>query len=130
MLTFSTYHKKILLFFFYISPLVQFSKFKNFLWVCWFLVKNLSNSIPPAWKLDNPYCHIHDLFRLLLEVYLATFIAIPLDKMYVGNSHCSLQTSSVPGSRLSMYVCSKNILQPPGCPRKVSKGQKLILDIN
>ena len=28
---------------------------------------------------------VHDLFRLLhFEVYLATFIAIPLDEMYVG----------------------------------------------
>ena len=38
-------------------PLVQFSKFKNFLWVCWFLGKNLSNFVPPVWKLYNPYCH-------------------------------------------------------------------------
>jgi hypothetical protein len=30
-----------------IWPLVQFSKFKNFLWVCWFLGKNLSNFVPP-----------------------------------------------------------------------------------
>ena len=29
----------------------------NFLWVCWFLCKNLSNFVPPAWKLHNPYCH-------------------------------------------------------------------------
>ena len=27
--------------------IVQFSKFKNFHWVCWFLGKNLSNSLPP-----------------------------------------------------------------------------------
>ena len=39
------------------SPLVQFSKFKNFLWVSWFLGKNLSNFVPPVWKLHNPYCH-------------------------------------------------------------------------
>ena len=32
-------------------------KFNNFLWVCWFLGKNLSNFVPPAWKLDNPYNH-------------------------------------------------------------------------
>ena len=35
----------------------QFSKFNNFLWICWFLCKNLSNFVPPAWKLDNPYYH-------------------------------------------------------------------------
>ena len=39
------------------SPLVQFSKFKKILWVCWFLGKKLSNFIPPVWKLHNPYCH-------------------------------------------------------------------------
>ena len=38
-------------------PLHQFSKFKNFLWVCWWLGKNLSNFIYPVWKLHNPYCH-------------------------------------------------------------------------
>ena len=39
------------------SPLVQLSKFKNFLWLCWFLGKTLSNFIPSVWKLHNPYCH-------------------------------------------------------------------------
>ena len=39
------------------SPLTPFSKFNNFLWVCLFLGKNLSNFVPPAWKLHNPYCH-------------------------------------------------------------------------
>ena len=39
------------------SPLTQFSKFNNFLWVCWFLGKNLSNFVPPVWKLHKPYCH-------------------------------------------------------------------------
>ena len=38
-------------------PLTQFSKFNNFLWVCWFIGKNLSDSVPPVWKLHNPYCH-------------------------------------------------------------------------
>ena len=42
---------------FHTSPLSQFSKFNNFLWVCWFLGKNLSNFVPPVWKLHNPYCH-------------------------------------------------------------------------
>ena len=39
------------------SPLTQFSKFNNFLWVCWFLGKNISNFVYSAWKLNNPYCH-------------------------------------------------------------------------
>ena len=40
-----------------ICSVVQFSKFDNFLWVCWFLGKNLSNFISPVWKLHNLYCH-------------------------------------------------------------------------
>ena len=39
------------------SPLIQNSKFNNFLWVCWFLGKNLSNFVFPVWKLHNPYFH-------------------------------------------------------------------------
>ena len=39
------------------APLIQFSKLDNFLYVCWFLGKNLSNFVPPVWKLHNPYCH-------------------------------------------------------------------------
>ena len=35
----------------------QFSKFNNFFWVCWFLGKNLSNFVPPVWKLHYRYCH-------------------------------------------------------------------------
>ena len=35
------------------SPLVQFSKFNNFLWVCWFLCKNLSNFVSLVLKLHN-----------------------------------------------------------------------------
>ena len=39
------------------STLVQFSKFNNFHWVCWFLCKTLSNFVYPIWELHNPYCH-------------------------------------------------------------------------
>ena len=31
-----------------LRKLTQFSKFNNFLWVCWFLGKNLSNFVYPA----------------------------------------------------------------------------------
>ena len=49
------------------SPLTQFPKFDNFLWVCWFLGKNLSNFVPPVWKLHNPYCHkVHSSFHISL----------------------------------------------------------------
>ena len=53
------------------SPLVQFSKFKNFLWVCWFLCKNLSNFVSLPWKFYNPYCHNVDVnsWQMLYIVY-------------------------------------------------------------
>ena len=35
----------------------QSLKLNNFLWVCLFLGKNLSNFVPTAWKHHNPYCH-------------------------------------------------------------------------
>ena len=41
-------------------PLIQFSKFNNFLWVCWFLGKNRSNFVPPVWNLHISYCHSVD----------------------------------------------------------------------
>ena len=49
-------------------PLIQFSKFKNFLWVCWFLGKNLSNFVPPAWKLHNLYCHTFHAYWFLYNL--------------------------------------------------------------
>ena len=39
--------------------LVQFSKFNNFLWVCWFLCENFSNLVYPIWKLHNLLCHMY-----------------------------------------------------------------------
>ena len=44
----------------------QFSKFNNFLWVRWFLGKNLSNFVSPVWKLDNPYYH----YRIYIHRYI------------------------------------------------------------
>ena len=41
-------------------PLIQFSKFNNFLWGCWFLGKNLSNFVPPVWKLIM-FCSIYSI---------------------------------------------------------------------
>ena len=53
-------------------------KLNNFLWVCWFLSKNLSNFVSPIWKLQNPYCHTlhvlltHLLFTYYIHGYVAT----------------------------------------------------------
>ena len=58
------------------SPLVQFSKFKNLLWVCWFLCKHLSNFLCPVWKLHNPYCHSHHCSNLIFLNIFYDFISI------------------------------------------------------
>ena len=50
------------------SPLTQFSKSNNFLWVCWFLGKNLSNFVRPVWRLHNPYCHRPTAISKIFEV--------------------------------------------------------------
>ena len=50
------------------SPLTQFSKFNNFLWVCWFLGKNISNFVPSAWKLDKPYYHNYRPIRWFVNL--------------------------------------------------------------
>ena len=47
--------KSQILAFFDTFPTHQFSKFNNFLWVFWFLGKNISNFVPQDWKLDNLY---------------------------------------------------------------------------
>ena len=85
------------------SPLTQFSKFNNFLWVCWFLGKNLSNFVPPVWKLHNPYCH-----RVHLKAYLfmtdfwwchdCTVLGVFLLRQYLNliskNISCSVPSSN------------------------------------
>ena len=46
-------------------PENQHIQFNNFLWVCWFLGKNLSNFVPSAWKLHNSYCHNQGIAYLI-----------------------------------------------------------------
>ena len=74
-------------------PLIQFSRLNNFLWVCWFLGKILSNFVPPVWKLHNPYCHTgyQPWFFLLLEkqdwkhmlLFLGKFIPEQIKKKWI-----------------------------------------------
>ena len=61
------------------SPLLQFLKFNNFLWVCQFLDKNLSNFVPPIWKLDNWYYHSQKqmIDRREEQKYLPTYSTAP-----------------------------------------------------
>ena len=45
----------------------KFSKVNNFLCVCWFLDKTISNSVPLPWKLNKPYYHIEHLGWIKLK---------------------------------------------------------------
>ena len=60
------------------APLIQNSKFNNFLWVCWFLGKNLSNFVSLVWKLQNPYCHNVNHIILYIFWLLLSFSAFKL----------------------------------------------------
>ena len=61
--------------FFDSSPIIQNSKLSNFLCVVWFLWKNLSTFIPPAWKRHNPYCHNDNCrFGIILSLTTTEFI--------------------------------------------------------
>ena len=77
------------------SRLHQFSKFNNFLWVCWILGKNISNFVPPAWKLDNPYYHSYYqlcMFLFLFSDLWSRCLWIPLGPPYIVESKegCSM----------------------------------------
>ena len=66
------------------SPLVQFSKFKNLPWVCWFLCKNLSNLVSLPWKFHSPYCHTEYLsYVKSIETHERAFL--PLNISAVGS---------------------------------------------
>jgi len=52
------------------SPLLQFSKFNNFIWPkLIFLAKNLSNFVSLPWKLHKRYCHSAHSISLPLRSY-------------------------------------------------------------
>ena len=49
------------------SPLVQFSKFNDFLLICWFLCINLSNFVSLVLKLHNQECHTQLIWFFLFN---------------------------------------------------------------
>ena len=57
------WHRKLTLkvkFWHFLTPphyILQFAKFNDILWICWFLAKNLSNFLSLSWKLHHRYCH-------------------------------------------------------------------------
>ena len=81
------------------SPLIQNSKFNNFLWVCWFLGKNLPNFVYSVWKLHNPYCHNMKLF---LYYQNDSFFHQVRQNM---TTNCSLHCSGVKGNSSSLWWC-------------------------
>ena len=93
------------------SPLIQNSKFNDFLWVCWFLGKNLSNFVSPVWKLHNPYCHnVYPHIKCLKGVLLWG------DEKYGATSKLNLAPLIFwdagmkyfwPSPRILLIVCSK-----------------------
>ena len=69
-------------------------KIQHFLWVCWFLCKNLSTFEPRTWKLHNPYCHdihvivsVHLNINIFLGMVLNTFVVITLKLWLVIKTH-------------------------------------------
>ena len=50
------------------SPLVQFSKFKNFLWACWFLCKNLLILYPSLENSATPIAMVNSFVLTLMYV--------------------------------------------------------------
>ena len=60
----------------------NFLKFIKFLWVCWFLGKNLANFVPPVWKLHNQYCHNsmpqfnRNCHKFLILIIVYTYVLI------------------------------------------------------
>ena len=88
----------------YCSPQHQLSKFNNFLWVCWFLGKNLSNFVPPARKLDNPYYHNTE------------FCQFSKDK--AGSFH-----RTISGTKTCLHVATLHFFKSglSGCKKKICK---------
>ena len=106
------------------SPLIQNSKFNNFLWVCWFLCKNLTNFVSPVWKLHNPYCHnIHDIHIIVFNFrkkWWWRWLRRLAQWLFIVNLWRHLPTPTAHGTRfdekssiwilsiyLKFYICSR-----------------------
>ena len=86
------------------SPLIQFSKFNNFLWVCWFLRKNLSNFVPPVWKLHNPYYHIiHSLF-MGVHCTVSMYLCICMVFFKIGLQSIDMYPESIGSRRIYLWA--------------------------
>ena len=92
------------------SPLTQFSKFNNFLWVCWFLGKNLPNFVPPVPKLHNLYCHRqHSLINLLDAANTIIFQDLSLSFLFSSETCLLLRESKKGKSVWTIWKKSNQI---------------------
>ena len=64
--------------------LVKIHYFNNFLRVCWFLGKNLSNFVSPIWKLHNPYCHTYAHQKLMPQIFRPSCCHAVLRPFFLG----------------------------------------------
>ena len=95
------------------SPLIQNSKFNNFLWVCLSLFKNLSNFVPSAWKLHKPYCHNNHII-VQTQGGILTLTIKPLNSNYIR-----LTKVTVRPTQLSFFFACK--IKPLTATRYESK---------
>ena len=97
------------------SPLTQFSKFNKFLRVYWFLGKNLSNFVPPFWKLYNPYCHIKQSPEFMIPTFQEDFwITLLNQKSQNAGTSCTffvilLKNLTFEGGVFSYFHWQRNI---------------------
>ena len=66
----------------------QFSKFNNFLWVCWFLGNNLLNFVSPDLKLHNRYCHTFAFFCQIVVHGIGTYKHFLTIIVFKGSLQC------------------------------------------
>ena len=94
------------------SPLVQFWKFKNFLWVCWFLCKNLSNFIYPVWKLHNPYCNtVQTALANLFWKFIHSTISLCISEFWMKSEYtnCNAVLECFGSEKLVQFANSLHI---------------------
>ena len=87
----------------------QLSKFMTLLWVCWFLCKNLSNFMSPAWKLNNSYYYKMQIGRkqYFLHIYIYEFRLILSDQMCNETTRLKFKTLNWPNE--IFFKRAKNI---------------------
>ena len=87
----------------------------KFLRVYWFLGKNLSNFVPPFWKLYNPYCHIKQSPEFMIPTFQEDFwITLLNQKSQNAGTSCTffvilLKNLTFEGGVFSYFHWQRNI---------------------